>query len=155
MFSQIIKSVIGLSFFIVASGLEVYAQKDKYLVEAEKFQFKGKWAVERERDCMGSAMLRLSGGGSADEQFDALTVIQIMEEGDYHVWVRSADYEKSPGTRLFRLSVNGQPMKESGKHGKVGFYWEKVGNVHLERKKVLLRLHDTKKTLADVMPFYW
>ena len=45
-------------------------------------------------------MLRLNGGGSLDEQFDALTVVNIMEEGDYNVWVRSADYEKLPGTRL-------------------------------------------------------
>lgn len=37
-------------------------------------------------------MLRLNGGGSLDEQFDALTVVNIMEEGDYNVWVRSADY---------------------------------------------------------------
>ena len=64
-------------------------------------------------------MLRLNGGGSLDEQFDALTVVNIMEEGDYNVWVRSADYDKLPGTRLFRLSVDEKPMKESGKHGKV------------------------------------
>lgn len=147
MYRWIIKSIIGIGFF-AAGGGDAYAQKDKYLIEAENFQFKGKWAVERAADCMGSAMLRLNGGGSINEQFDALTVVNILEEGDYNVWVRSADYERLQGTRLFRLSIDEKPMKESGKHGQIGFYWENVGNVHLERKKVLLRLHDTKKNFG-------
>lgn len=144
---RIIRNIV-FAFLWMAGGLNAYAQKDKYLIEAEAFQFKGKWAVERTADCMGSAMLRLNGGGSLDEQFDALTVVNIMEEGEYNVWVRAADYEKLPGTRLFRLSVDEKPMKESGKHGKVGFHWENVGSVHLRKKQVLLRLHDTKKNFG-------
>lgn len=147
---RIIKNLVCTLLFVIV-GLDTYAQKDKYLIEAEAFQFKGKWLADRSADCMGSAMLRLNGGGSLDEQFDALTVVNIMEEGDYNVWVRSADYEKLPGTRLFRLSVDEKPMKESGKHGKAGFYWENVGNVQLKRKKVLLRLHDTKKNFDRIL----
>lgn len=116
----IVKSLVCTLLFAVG-GLDMYAQKDKYLIEAEAFQFKGKWSTDRSADCMGSAMLRLNGGGSLDGQFDALTVVNIMEEGNYNVWVRSADYEKLPGTRLFRLSVDEKPMKESGKHGKSDF----------------------------------
>lgn len=126
----------------------VYAQNDKYLIEAEDFQFKGKWFAEKSEDCFAFSMLRVQGGGASNEQMDALTVIDIREEGDYDVWVRAADYEKSPGTRLFRLSVDEQPMQEAGKHGKQGFYWEKVGNVNLAKKQVLLRLHDTKRNFG-------
>lgn len=143
-----IKNITSLFLLLLVGVMNVNAQKDKYLIEAEAFQFKGKWATDRQADCMGSAMLRLSGGGSTSEQSDALTVINIMEEGDYAVWVRSADYAELPGTRLFRLSVDEKPMNESGKHGKVGFYWENVGKVHLEKKQVILRLHDTKRNFG-------
>ena len=143
----IVKNLV-CTLLLAVGGLNMYAQKDKYLIEAEAFQFKGKWSTDRSADCMGSAMLRLNGGGSLDEQFDALTVVNIMEEGDYNVWVRSADYDKLPGTRLFRLSVDEKPMKESGKHGKVGFYWENAGCVQLAKKQVLLRLHDTKRNFG-------
>ena len=76
----IVKSLVCTLLFAVG-GLDMYAQKDKYLIEAEAFQFKGKWSTDRSADCMGSAMLRLNGGGSLDGQFDALTVVNIMEEG--------------------------------------------------------------------------
>lgn len=95
----IVKNLV-CTLFLVVGGLNIYAQKDKYLIEAEAFQFKGKWSTDRSADCMGSAMLRLNGGGSLDEQFDALTVVNIMEEGDYNVWVRSADYDKLLGDTL-------------------------------------------------------
>lgn len=133
---------ICLLFFVFFNA---YTQNDKYLIEAESFQFKGKWFTERNEDCFGFSMLRVLGGGSSDEQMDALTVVDIREEGDYTVWVRAADYEDSPGVRLFRLSINEQPMEEAGKHGKQGFYWERVGNIHLLEKQALLRLHDTKR----------
>lgn len=145
---RLIKSIIFAFLLVLIGGTDAYAQKDKYLIEAEAFQFKGKWSTERSAECMGSAMLRLNGGGSTSEQFDALTVIRIQEEGDYNVWVRAADYEKSPGTRLFRLSVDEKPMNESGKHGKVGFYWENVGSIQLAKKQVMLRLHDTKRNFG-------
>lgn len=134
--------------------IEYICAKDKYLIEAEAFQFKGKWSTDRSADCMGSAMLRLNGGGSLDEQFDALTVVNIMEEGDYNVWVRSADYDKLPGTRLFRLSVDEKPMKESGKHGKVGFYWENAGCVQLAKNRYYCDCMIRRGISADVTQSY-
>lgn len=132
-------------FLCLATAFGADAQKDRYLIEAEAFQFKGKWFTERSSDCMGIAMLRLGGGGSLDDRYDALTAVDILEAGEYNVWVRSADYEQSPGTRLFRLSINEQPMEVSGRHGHPLWYWENVGKVELERGKALLRLHDEKK----------
>ena len=135
--------VIGAMSFLSAS-----AQKDRYLIEAEAFQFKGKWFTERSADCMGIEMLRLGGGGSLDGQYDALTAVEIYEGGEYNVWVRAADYENSPGTRLFRLSVNEHPMEVSGRHGHPLWYWENVGKVSLERGKALLRLHDERRNFG-------
>ncbi len=123
----------------------VYAATDRYMIEAEAFQFKGKWFSERSADCMGSSMLRLGGGGSLDVQYDALTAVDILEAGEYNVWVRSADYEQHQGTRRFRLSINEQPMEESGAHGKAGWYWENVGKICLKKGQALFRLHDTNR----------
>ena len=141
---NIICSVAGL---LATFGMNAAA--GNYLFEAESFQFKGKWFSESSSDCMGSSMLRLGGGGSLDARYDALTVVKIPESGEYNVWVRSADYDKLQGTRRFRLSVNEQPMAESGVHGKSGWYWENVGKVHLDKGEVLLRLHDSNRKLTS------
>lgn len=138
---------VQLLFLLVVSMTAV-AGKDRYIIEAEAFQFKGKWAVERSGECLGTAMLRLNGGGTLDAGYDALTAFDVQEAGEYHVWVRSADYAQKPGTRLFRLSVDEQPMEVSGRHGHVGFYWEKAGQVTLAKKRVLLRLHDEKNNFG-------
>ncbi|MFD2556458.1 hypothetical protein [Sphingobacterium tabacisoli] len=126
----------------------VLAQQDRYLVEAESFQFKGKWFVDRHRDCFAGGMLRVAGGGTNDPSADALTFVDIREAGRYGVWVRSADYNQNPGTRLFQLSVDENPMEIGGKHGKEGFLWEKVGSIELAKKRVLLRLHDSNQNFG-------
>lgn len=148
------KNIIYYIEFILSAALlfgaplSAHAQKDRYLIEGEAFQFKGKWSVESNSDCMGGKMLRLNGGGSDSEEYDALTAIHIWEEGEYTVWVRAADFGKQQGTRLFRLSINGTPMKEAGRHGYEGFRWENVGQIYLERGLTLLSLHDTRKNFG-------
>ncbi len=124
------------------------AQQDRYLIEAESFQFKGKWFVDRHNNCFAGAMLRVVGGGSSDSSGDALTFVDIKEAGPYTVWVRSADYKQNPGTRLFQLSIDEKPLEIAGKHGKEGFLWEKVGRMELAKKRVLLRLHDSNQNFA-------
>lgn len=128
--------------------LSLFAQQDRYMIEAESFQFKGKWFVDRHRDCFAGAMLRVMGEGGNDPATDAMTFVDVKEAGHYTVWVRSADYNQKPGTRLLQLSVDENPMEISGKHGKEGFYWEKVGGLELAKKKVLLRLHDSNKNFG-------
>lgn len=140
---HLICALIGMS-----AAFSVNAATDRYMIEAEAFQFKGKWFAERSGECMGSSMLRLGGGGSLDPQYDALTAVDILEAGEYNVWVRSADYRKLQGTRRFRLSVNEQPMAESGAHGHDGWYWENVGKIGLKKGKALLRLHDSNRNFG-------
>lgn len=132
-----------LLFAIIACSRLFAQQHSSFLVEAEQFQVKGGWISEQSSDCLGVAMLRAIGGPVAAA--DALTVINVRKGGDYTVWVRSADYYAQQGTRLFGLSVDEQPMKEAGKHGVQGWAWEKVGNISLDAKQVLLRLKDTRK----------
>lgn len=121
------------------------AQQHHYLLEAEDFQFKGGWVTEQEHNkgFSGNQILRVMSGKT--KAVDALTVIALKQAGTYQVWVRSADYPADrPGTRLFKLEVNDQPMEEAGKHGKQGFYWEKVGQATLPAGNVVVRLNDSR-----------
>ncbi|WP_168208969.1 hypothetical protein [Chitinophaga sp. XS-30] len=119
--------------------------QDTFLVEAEDFQFKGGWQEERAE---GHTILRVFSGKVPAA--DALTVIDIKKPGTYAVWVRTPDYpDNRPGTRLFRLYVNGQAMaRESGQHGKNGYYWEKAGTATLEAGENVLRLKDTRSNFG-------
>ncbi len=119
------------------------AQYRTCLVEAEAFQFKGKWIVEKSSACLGSAMLRVYQDSRNDDSDDALTVVNIPDAGTYRVWTRSQDFADSPRPRTYTLTVDGHEMAPSGNHGIAAFMWEHVGDVELKNKPALLRLSDT------------
>jgi hypothetical protein len=114
------------------------------LVEAEDFQFKGGWQVEKVPGASGNTILRVYSGKL--KAADALTVITVKTAGRFVVWVRTPDYPGDrPGTRLFRIAVNDRPLeKESGQHGQAGYYWEKAGAITLDTGENVLSLRDTK-----------
>lgn len=114
-----------------------------YLIEGEAFQFKGKWVVEKSSDCLGTAMLRVYQDSDLSPESDALTVVDIAEEGTYQVWARSQDFLDSPRPRVYTLTVGGKEMAPCGAHGFAGFRWERVGEVALPAKQALLRVHDS------------
>lgn len=128
------------------SATIAHGQPTQYLIEAEDFQFKGGWVVEREggKGFSNNSILRVLSGKT--KAVDALTVVEVKQAATYQVWVRSADYPNDrPGTRLFRLSVNDNAMpQEAGRHGQPGFYWEKVGTVALPAGNAVLRLNDSR-----------
>lgn len=120
-------------------------QSDGYLIEAEQFQFKGKWIVEKSKDCFAGSLLRIAGGDQRDSLGDAVTVVRMVREGKYEVWVRSADYAKGSGQRAFQLRLNDRTLDTLGNHGKDGYYWEKAGRMELAAGPVLMRLHALSK----------
>jgi hypothetical protein len=121
-----------------------------YLLEAEDFQFKGGWQVEKVPGAPVSnhTILRVFSGKVKAP--DALTVIDIKTAGTFAIWVRTPDYPANqPGTRLFQVAVNGQPLeKESGQHGKEGYYWEKAGTAVLDAGENVISLRDTKSNFG-------
>ncbi len=125
------------------AGMAMASAQSAYLIEAEAFQFKGKWVVEKSSDCLGTAMLRVYQDSDNSPEADALTVVNIAEAGTYQVWTRSRDYLDSQRQRTYRLTVGGTAMTESGTHGAAGFRWERVGEAVLPQKQTLLRLHDS------------
>lgn len=137
--------LISLLSLLTLAAASAQAQYRTCLVEAEAFQFKGKWTVEKSSACLGSAMLRVYQDDRAQAQDDAMTVVNIPDEGTYHVWTRSQDFADSPRPRTYTLSVNGVDMAPSGNHGIPAFMWEHVGDIDLKNKPTLLRLSDSGK----------
>lgn len=138
------KNTRGFLFLTVLSLAAASAgAQNACLVEAEAFQFKGKWVVEKSSDCLGTAMLRVYQDNNQSPEADALTVIDIAEAGTYQVWTRSQDFLDSPRPRTYTLTVGATEMAPSGAHGVAGFRWERVGEASLDAKRTLLRLHDS------------
>lgn len=129
----------------LCSASSVQAQTG-YLLEAEDFQFKGGWQVEKVpgEQVSGNTILRVFSGKV--KAADALTVINSKAAGTFTVWVRTPDYPANkPGTRLFQVAINEQPLeKEPGQHGKEGYYWEKAGTATLDAGENVIALQDTK-----------
>jgi len=112
------------------------------VIEAESFQYPGQWNRTLSPGCSGGAYLLTSG---ADR--DALTVFEAPADGTYHLWSRSRCYlSEKPGTRRYRLVVNGQPAeRESGVSASEGWIWEQVGTTVLQKGPTVLGLRDTAK----------
>ncbi|MFT4093263.1 MAG: hypothetical protein QM640_06450 [Niabella sp.] len=134
-------------FLMVADAA---GQTNTCLVEAEEFQFKGKWFAEPDENCLGGTLLRAT-GANADSLADAFTAVDIKEAGTYTIWMRTPDYADRPSSRQLQLSVDGIPCEHAGRHGKIGFYWEKVGSRTLAKKEVLLRLHNFNYGRCDAV----
>lgn len=142
---------IKLILLLCISCTEALAQQtNAYLIEAEQFQFKGKWFTEPDKDCLGGTLLRYT-GGNADSLSDAFTAVNIKESGTYSIWMRTPDYADRTSSRQLQLSVDDLPCERAGKHGKVGFYWEKVAQMQLAKKEVLLRLHNFNYGRCDAV----
>lgn len=113
--------------------------QDSYLVEAEDFQFLDRWIVSNEAGVSGSYAIRVDG---SSKTANAYTALKARESGTYQVWTRAIDYaDATQGTRRFRVHVNGDStFRESGQHGRQGYYWEKVGTATLSTDTTLLRI---------------
>lgn len=134
---------LSVSLLCVSAILSTASAQTAYLIEGEAFQFKGKWVEEKSSDCLGSAMLRVYQDNNKSPESDAITVVNIQEAGNYNIWIRSQDFANTLRPRTFTLSIDDIPLEAAGNHGFPGFYWQKVGNIDLEKKQTLLRLTDT------------
>lgn len=110
-----------------------------YLIEAEDFQFHGDWRVQSDHGASGRILQTIHA------ESDAITVITLPQDETYNFYLRSRDFpEQMPGSRRFKLVVDGQPLpKEAGAHGHDGYYWERVGTLHLKAGDHVLAIRDT------------
>ncbi|MES2653367.1 MAG: hypothetical protein V4663_16625 [Bacteroidota bacterium] len=131
---------------------KVMAQQEKFLVLGTDFQFKGKWFTDADREGISGSILRFI-DGELDQTSDALTVVNIGKPGRYTVWMRTPDFETSPRTRLFQLSVGNAQLKKAGGHGKPGYAWEQLGVADLKQAEAMLRLHNFNFGRCDAILF--
>ncbi|NQU42947.1 hypothetical protein HQ520_06660 [bacterium] len=141
---------------IALSGRSVPAQTSaileqpvNILIEAEEFQFEGGWGPQTDSFSLRGkhlgVVMNLPDGKSPTESVaDAVTVIDIPQDGTWQVWARSRDFSQSTGTRLFQVMIDKQGLpKELGAHAGDGWAWEKAGAIELSAGRHALALHDT------------
>ena len=113
-------------------------QSDIILLEGEGFAKKGGWVIDQQfMDQMGSPYLLAHGIGKPVE--DAETTVEISQQGEYHVFVRTWNWvspwtqDYSPGE--FQGLGNYQPLEIT--FGKEGTEWSWIygGAVNITQSK--------------------
>ncbi len=115
-------------------------------IEGEDFQFQGDWTKD-------------SGSGQSFLITDVsktlpTTVFEVKEGGKYTLWASALDVSNfRQGMRQIKIGINGfYPDTVAGKHGRDGFYWEKLGEVNLEKGENIatIKIH-TDHVRADAI----
>lgn len=134
----------GLLFFVLllcSVPLKLKAQTN-ILLEAETFANKGGWKVDQQYvHLMGSSYLLAHGMGVPVE--NASTSVELPEEGEYSLWVRTKDWvpehETTPGT--FKVKLNQQVLDtEFGTNQ--GWNWVFGGVIELTSDSLIVELID-------------
>lgn len=145
--------------------------KDSVMVLATTFKDKGDWTVEQQFVLqMGSSYLFAHGLGTPLEK-DAVTDIEIPEDGEYRLWVRTKNWTafwsegKTPG--IFQVKIDGvadpaefgvgkAPLdvkagidfpedldtSREARAKRAQWYWQKGGTYTLSRGRHSIALHD-------------
>ena len=120
-------------------------QAATFLVEAEQFSAPGGWQVDTQFiESVGSPYLIAHGLGTPVA--DANTTVQVPEDGDYRVWVRTLDWSKRlnrpGGAGSFSLSVNGEKLGAELGTGKAEWNWALAGTRTLKKGSATVALTD-------------
>lgn len=123
------------------------------LVEAEAFQDSGGWTLDAQFvDEMGSPYLLAHGYGKPVD--NAKTKVDVVEAGEYRVWVRSKDWVKDwtkdwsedqialhhPGR--FKVLINGESLDIEFGANRKDWSWHDGGQVQLDSGMVAIELQD-------------
>lgn len=121
--------------------------KETILVEATQFDRIGGWVIDHQfMDQMHAPFLLAHGFGNPVE--DATTVIEVLNSGEYHVWVRTRNWTatwndtdiETPGR--FKLLIDGTAIDTTFGTEKAKWHWQYGGSLHIEKGAHKLSLHD-------------
>ncbi|MDR6781969.1 glycoside hydrolase family 16 protein [Pedobacter africanus] len=116
-------------------------------IEAEDFVQKSNWTTER--DVQNSLIIKgftSYSAGRDSTQLRARTGITVATAGTYKLWVRSRDFTTAPGTRKFKVIVNGiTSPTEYGTHGTDGYAWQSGGTFTLAAGQNILDIFDSSQ----------
>ena len=114
-------------------------------LETENFSDKGGWVLDQQfMDIMGSPYLMAHGMGTPVQ--DAGTTIDVPEQGQWHVYVRTfnwtSPWSSQEGPGAFRVKVGGKMLKTVlGTKGNE-WMWQYAGKVSLKAGKTEIALSD-------------
>jgi hypothetical protein len=131
----LVLSIAGRASCVFAA---VPTPADTLLIEPETFVALGPWQ---------RTGIQIQSSNMAATAFAGF---RIQEPGTYHVWTRTQDFPASqPGSRRLLLKIDETPVaRESGTHGREGWYWEQVGEAKLDEGLHLLEIVDTARFYA-------
>ncbi|TNJ61361.1 hypothetical protein FE784_34375 [Paenibacillus hemerocallicola] len=120
-----------------------------YYLIPNNFKTFGTWRIE------GQNLLGRTTGSTAGA-LPAIAEVDIVQTGDYKLWVRDRDFAiNAPGTRTFQVAVDGTTVNKTfGTHGQDGFRWTEVGTFTLSAGTHDLALEDTSATYARSEGFF-
>lgn len=132
--------LLGMALMVSQWGIA-----SRIWIEAESFQNKGGWVVDQQfMDLMGSPYLMAHGLG--EPVADASTIINVQEEGVYHVYVRTYNWTspwysgKGPGKFVLKID-NKRLTQVLGDEGEE-WMWQYAGQIRLRAGNRKLSLHD-------------
>ena len=139
---------LARKIFIISVVISFFSCKKPHeviFIEAESFSDPGGWVIDQQAmDIMGSPYILAHGLGTPVK--DAETIIDLVSEADYRIWVRTRDWAAtwnangSPGK--FELLIQGTPLITIFGTEGAEWHWQNGGIVHLKRGANKLALHD-------------
>ncbi|KAK5996246.1 hypothetical protein PT974_04678 [Cladobotryum mycophilum] len=113
----------------------------KLLVEAESFDDFGGWVMDSQFELeMGSPYLLAHGNGIPVK--DAITTIDIPQEGSYNIWVRAKDWVASHHPGRFNVIISGITLDTVFGANSQDWMWQFGGRMQLAKGPTKVALHD-------------
>lgn len=118
-------------------------------IEAEDFKDPKNWTKELDENATVLKGFTSRVAGRDSSELTATTTIRIDSAGTYKLWVRARDFSAGPGTRKFKVFVNGQLVSgEFGTHGINGYAWQNGGIFYLPKGNVTIKIFDSSQNFA-------
>ncbi|MRG48913.1 family 16 glycosylhydrolase [Chitinophaga sp. SYP-B3965] len=118
-------------------------------IEAEDFKDPKNWTKELDENATVLKGFTSKVVGRDSSELTATTTIRIDSAGTYKLWVRARDFTTGPGTRKFKVFVNGQLVAgEFGTHGINGYAWQNGGLFYLPAGNVTIKIFDSSQNFA-------
>ena len=124
---------------------------------ATTFADHGDWLVEQQFVLqMGSSYLMAHGLGTPLAK-DAATTVEIPEDGEYTLLVRTKNWTKhwsdGPTPGIFQVLVDGNADETVFGTDKVNWYWQKGGKFSLKKGRHTVALHDLAGFLPNILAY--
>lgn len=100
--------------------------------EAEDFKSISNWKIEKDDNRKVIKGFTQVDPGRDSAALTAKTGIHVNTSGNYRLWVRARDFDTAPGTRKFKVKINGTEANAVfGNHGINGYEWQDGGVFNL------------------------